>query len=43
MIQEEKEARRIRRILANRESARQTIRRRQVLSSLYRFYLILHC
>lgn len=34
LCQEEKEARRIRRILANRESARQTIRRRQVIYSL---------
>lgn len=30
VIQAEKEARRLRRVLANRESARQTIRRRQV-------------
>ncbi|KAI5425528.1 hypothetical protein KIW84_031363 [Lathyrus oleraceus] len=32
LTEEEKEARRIRRVLANRESARQTIRRRQALS-----------
>jgi hypothetical protein len=32
-VQEEKETRRIRRVLANRESARQTIRRRQVFTS----------
>lgn len=32
LTEDEKEARRIRRILANRESARQTIRRRQALS-----------
>ena len=34
-MQAEKEARRIRRILANRESARQTIRRRQVIFFLF--------
>nr|XP_027188092.1 protein AF-9 isoform X2 [Cicer arietinum] len=32
LTEEEKEARRIRRVMANRESARQTIRRRQALS-----------
>lgn len=39
LVQEEKEERRIRRILANRESARQTIRRRQV-SWCYSTYCI---